>query len=85
MCPAEVGTDAKLVKAREVEDVVVDTGVRFLSPDATCAPEVAFWGDDDTAGSFNAGAVTAGCFFLAAGVVLRGIRISVEKSDQRRK
>jgi len=86
MCIAKVGAD---VEAQEVEDVVADTGGQVSPPEAICIPEAAFWADDDTcatAGSFSVGAVTTGCFFLAADVVLRDvIKISIEKSDNGQK
>jgi hypothetical protein len=68
---AEVGAD---VTVREVDDVVVDTGGRFSSPEVSHTPGAAFWADNDAL-------ATAGCFFLAAGMVFWGIKNSVEKSD----
>ena len=72
---AEVGAD---VTAQEVDDVVVDTGGQFSSPEVLHTPGAAFWADDDAW-------ATAGCFFLAAGTVFRGIKDSVEKSDHMQK
>jgi hypothetical protein len=71
-----------------VEDVAVDTGGQLPSPEARCIPEAALWADGDTwatSGSFGAGVVDMGFFFLAVDVVLRTIKVSIEKSDREQK